>query len=66
MKLSGQNIYRVKYKIKEVKDVEFSKVVIAFSEKEAVAYMGAEESVLQVSLVDSDITMVIPDQYLKL
>lgn len=66
MKLSGQNVYRIKYKIKEIKDVEFVKTVVAFSEKEAIAYMGQDDSVLQVSLVDSEITMIIPDQYIKL
>lgn len=63
MFLAGPNLYKVSFRIDKIKDVEFQRLVVAHSDKEAVAHVG--EGVVKVMLVDSDISMTIPDQYLK-
>ena len=62
MNIAGHNLYRVLFRIEGIKDQDFSKLVVAFSEKEAVAYIG--DGAMKVTLVETDISMVIPDQYL--
>lgn len=64
MNIAGQNLYRVTYRINhsKLKDQEFQKLVVAFSEKEAAAIIGPD--VATVSLVEQDISLHIPDQYL--
>lgn len=66
MILAGQNLYRVTYKFKnnpKLKEVEFQRLVVAYSEKEAAANIG--ENVTLVAPLEQDISMYIPDQYLK-
>lgn len=63
MEIAGQNLYRVYYKIDKIKDMDFQKMVVAYSDKEAIA--NVKHQVLKVTLVDTDISLVIPNQYLK-
>lgn len=62
MQLVGQNLYKVLYRMDKVRDIEFQKLVVAHSEKEALSYV---EGAVKVFLVDSDISMVVPEHYLK-
>ncbi len=62
MQTAGQNLYRVLYRMDRVKDIEFQKLVVAHSEKEALSYVDGS---IKVSLVESDISLVIPEHYLK-
>lgn len=62
MNLAGQNLYRVYYRVEYVKDQEFQKLVVAFSEGEARSYV---DDIVKVQLVESDISMIIPDQYVN-
>lgn len=66
MRLCGQNLYRVTFKItggQKVKELELSTLVVAYSEKEAIAQVGASTAVVQV--LESDISLLIPNQYIK-
>lgn len=65
MVLAGQTLYRVNYKmlgIASLKEKEFTRLVVAHSEKEATAYIGNGVTLVQV--IETDISMLIPDQYL--
>lgn len=65
MTIAGQTLYRVNYKflgIASLKEKEFTKLVVAYSEKEAAAYIGNGVTLIQV--IETDISMLIPDQYL--
>ena len=67
MILAGQNLYRVVYRLKDVyklKDEDFQKLAVAFSEKEALAYFK-DVTVVKVSLVENDISMLVPDHYVQ-
>jgi len=66
MNIAGQNLYRVTYRFNndKLKDQEFAKLVVAYSDKEASAIVG--DGVVKVNLIDSDISMTIPDQYIKM
>lgn len=66
MKLSGPNLYRVYYRVTDLgaKDVEYNAIVVAHSEKEAESYLK-DYTIVKTMLVDSNVTMVIPKQYLK-
>ncbi len=65
MILAGHNLYRVNYKmaVSKVKEIEFTRLVVAYSEKEAAAHIG--NGVTLVQPVESDISLYIPNQYLK-
>lgn len=63
MELVGKNVYRVHYKLDEVKDVELKKLVVAYSEKEAMANIRGKT--IAVTLLDAEVNLVIPNQYLK-
>lgn len=65
MNIKGLNIYRITYKISHIRDLDFTKVVLAYSEREAAAYMAKDEIIFKISLIDSDTNLVIPDQYLS-
>ena len=65
MNIAGPNLYKVVYKFNsdKLKDQEFQKFVVAYSDKEASAIVG--DGVVKVNLVDNDISLAIPDQYIK-
>lgn len=65
MVIAGPNLYRVTYRIlhSKLKDQEFQKLVVAHSAKEATAFIG--EGVTAVTLVEEDISLIVPDQYIK-
>lgn len=62
MLVVGPNLYRVTYVMEHVPDKEFTRLVVAYSEKEAAAHLGY--GVRSVSLVDKDVSLCVPDQYL--
>lgn len=66
MIIAGQNLYRVVYKmgIEKIKDMDFQRLVLAFSEKEALSYFK-EDLVVKISLVENDVSMLVPSQYLE-
>lgn len=66
MILAGQHLYKVSYKIltsPKLKEVEFTRLVVAYSEKEAAAHIG--KGVTMVSPMETDISLFIPDHYIR-
>lgn len=66
MILAGQTLYKVSYKLQgtpKLKEVEFTRLVVAYSEKEAAAHIGT--GVTLVSPLETDISLYIPDNYIK-
>lgn len=61
-KVVGPNLYRVLYRIKHV-DKEFQSLVFAHSEKEAMSYFS---DVVKVTLVESDVSAVVPQNYVSM
>jgi hypothetical protein len=60
MVLAGESLYRVIYRC-EGAETEFARLVIAHSEKEAMAHIKGSYS---AELIERDISLLIPDQYL--
>jgi len=67
MILSGQNLYRVTFKISgnsKIKEVELTRLVVAYSEKEAAAHIG--NNVVLIQPLEMDISLYIPNNYIKI
>ena len=63
MVIAGPNLYRLVYTLDYVKDMEFTRLVVAYSEKEAAAHIGS--GVKSISLIEREISLCVPEQYLN-
>lgn len=67
MLIAGPNLYRVNYRMDgdvKVREMEFTRLVVAYSEKEAAAHIGRGVTLIQP--IESDVSLCIPDQYIKM
>lgn len=67
MLLHGQNLYRVTFKLNagpKIKEVELTRLVVAYSEKEAAAAVGNNVITL-VQPIEMDISLQIPNNYIR-
>lgn len=59
IRIAGPNLYRVLFKINGIETL-FQKLIVARSEKEL---MQMIDNVLDIEIVETDISMWVPEQY---